>query len=68
MERFFAVAAIAAVLGLSACGSTDLERGVTGAAIGAGAASLTGNNPVVGAAVGGSVGVLCDNVAPQYCR
>ena len=53
---------------LAACGTTDLERGVTGAAIGAVVADVTGNSPVVGAAVGGSVGVICDDVTPDLCR
>ncbi|MBM9594159.1 hypothetical protein JM664_06495 [Rhodobacteraceae bacterium MCCB 386] len=41
---------------LAACGYTTTERVATGAAIGAGAAAVTENDPLVGAAVGGGLG------------
>lgn len=50
-----------AALGLAACGQTDLERGASGAAIGAGAAAVTDNDVGVGAAVGGLAGIFCDD-------
>lgn len=57
-----------ATLGLAACGDTDLERGVSGAAIGAVGAEVTGGNAVTGAAIGGAAGVLCDDLTPELCR
>ena len=61
------LAAVAATT-LGAWGDTDLERGVSGAAIGALAAEATGNDPVVGAAIGGTAGVLCDDVNIAGCN
>ena len=43
---------------LAACGDTYLERGTSGALIGAGAAAATDNDPLTGAAIGGTAGVL----------
>ncbi len=57
---------LALVLGAAACGQTDLERGASGAAIGAGIAAATDSDPVVGAAVGAGAGVLSDNVRRGY--
>ena len=67
MQKTFLVAIIA-TLGLAACGDSDLERGVSGAAIGAVGAELTGGDVVTGAAVGGAAGVLCDDLTPEICR
>jgi hypothetical protein len=47
---------IGLVLGLAACGQTDIERTASGAAIGAGVAAATDSDPLVGAAVGGAAG------------
>lgn len=48
-----------ALLGsLAACGDTYLERGASGALIGAGAAAATDNDVATGAVIGGGVGVL----------
>lgn len=58
----------AAVLALAACGDTDLERGVSGAAIGGVATAAVDGDVLLGALVGGGAGVLCDDVTPQYCR
>lgn len=68
MHRLLSTAALAAVFGLAACGDTDLERGVSGAAIGAVGAELTDSDPLVGAAIGGAAGVLCDDLTPEICR
>ncbi|MCC1492540.1 hypothetical protein [Cognatishimia sp. F0-27] len=57
-----------AALGLAACSGTDLERGIIGAAGGAFIADRTGGDPVVGAAIGGTAGVVCDDVTPQVCN
>ena len=67
MQKSFLIA-IVATLGLAACGDSDLERGVSGAAIGAVGAELTGGDVVTGAAVGGAAGVLCDDLTPELCR
>jgi hypothetical protein len=48
--------AFAALAALSACGDTMLERGVTGAAIGGGAAAVTGGSVGAGAAIGAGAG------------
>ena len=47
---------------MAACGQTDTERGVSGALLGAGAAAATDNDPLVGAALGGTAGVFADDV------
>lgn len=59
-----------AVLGfaIAACGNSDLERGLTGAAAGAVTAKVVGADPVVGAAIGGAAGALCDNAGVAGCR
>jgi len=64
--RLVSVAAVAAVLGLSACSPTpqDADRAATGAAIAAGTTLLTGGDSrdVAGAALlGGAAGALCDD-------
>ncbi|PIE11801.1 MAG: hypothetical protein CSA72_01395 [Rhodobacterales bacterium] len=46
---------------LGACQMSDTERGLVGAAGGAVVADATGNDPLIGAAIGGTAGVLCDN-------
>ena len=67
MQKTISLAAVAAIFALAACGDSDLERGVSGAAIGAVGAELVGGNVVTGAAVGGAAGVLCDDLAPELC-
>ena len=62
MRKTGTLIAVVAVLGLAACGDTDLERGVSGAAVGAVAASAVNGNVVTGAAVGAAAGVLCDDL------
>ena len=68
MDRFFTAAVLAVTLAVAGCGDTDLERGVTGAAIGAVGAQATGNDPLVGGAIGAGIGVICDDVTPDLCR
>ncbi len=62
MTRLLAPVALAALLGLAACGSDPLTRGVTGGLIGAGAgagvAAVTHGNVGTGALVGGGVGAV----------
>ena len=62
MFRTVTVLAFAAVLGLAACGDTDLERGLTGAAAGGVASNLLGGSFATGAVLGGAAGVVCDDV------
>lgn len=51
--------ALAALVGLSACGQTKTDRALSGGAIGAGAGAVGGallGHPAAGAAVGGAAG------------
>jgi hypothetical protein len=56
------LAALALIAPLAACGDTDIERGLTGAAGGVVAAELLDESLVTGAVLGGAAGVLCDDV------
>ncbi|MEM9427942.1 MAG: hypothetical protein AAGA32_00390 [Pseudomonadota bacterium] len=56
---------LALLCALAACGDTDLERGVTGAAIGATTATVYNANPVTGAIVGGAIGVVSDEIVDE---
>lgn len=62
MRKTISFFAVVAVLGLAACGDSDLERGVSGAAIGAVGAKALDGDVVTGAAVGAAAGVLCDDL------
>ncbi|OZA19717.1 MAG: hypothetical protein B7Y02_00505 [Rhodobacterales bacterium 17-64-5] len=53
---------LTAVLGLSACVSTDGERALVGAAGGAVISEATGGSVLTGALIGGAAGVVCDDV------
>jgi len=61
-------AAILGLLTVAACETSDLGR----AGIGAGSGYLidraVGGDGMVGAAVGASAGIVCDDVTPQYCN
>jgi hypothetical protein len=61
-------AAILGLLTVAACETSDLGC----AGIGAGSGYLidraVGGDGMVGAAVGASAGVVCDDVTPQYCN
>ncbi len=61
MQRKGWIVALIAMAGIASCGDTYLERGTSGALIGAGAAAATDNNPLTGAAIGGGAGVLTTN-------
>lgn len=55
----FACLAVAALLGLSACGTSTSDRAISGAGIGAGVGAVGGlivGAPVEGALIGGAVG------------
>lgn len=55
------IAAALLVATVAACGDTDTERALSGAAIGAVVADVLDENVVAGAAVGGAAGALCDD-------
>lgn len=60
MKYTFAIIASASLLALTACGESQNDRALSGAAIGAGAGAVTGalvaGSPAGGAAVGALVG------------
>jgi len=58
MNRIILV--VASLSALAACGDTFLERTVTGAAIGGGAAAVTGNDVATGVAIGAGAGAVSD--------
>lgn len=62
---------IAAILGLftvAACESSDLSRAGIGAGTGYLVDRAVGGDGMVGAAVGATAGVVCDDVTPQVCN
>ncbi|PRY94577.1 hypothetical protein BCF33_0169 [Hasllibacter halocynthiae] len=62
--RTVLAAALCAPL-LAACGTNDTERALTGAAGGALAAEVLDENLLTGAAVGGLIGAVSCDVAPN---
>ena len=62
MLKLRLLVAATAVVSLSACLDSDLERGLAGAAAGAVVADAVGVDPITGAIVGGTAGALCDEV------
>ncbi|MEL6516080.1 MAG: hypothetical protein AAFV31_04805 [Pseudomonadota bacterium] len=62
MQIYTAILGVAAVLALAGCGDTDLERGLSGAAVGAGASLVVDGDILTGAVIGGAAGVLCDDL------
>lgn len=64
MQKNFALLAVAAILGLSACSQgTDLERALVGAGAGCLAGEIIDDGEcLVGAAIGGAAGALADDV------
>jgi hypothetical protein len=60
MSRLVLVVASLSIL--AACGDTTLSRTASGAAIGAGAAAVTGNDVGTGAVIGGGAGLVSDVV------
>jgi hypothetical protein len=59
-----AVSALAFAAALSACGTTDVERAATGAAIGGAIAAGTGGNLAQGALYGAAAGAVSCSIAP----
>lgn len=59
MTKISGIVAICGVLAISACGQSDGERALTGAAMGAAAGQVISGDPVTGALVGGAAGATC---------
>lgn len=66
MTRFLAIAALAGTTAIAGCtqgiNPTDTDRALIGAGVGATIASVSGENVVKGAAIGGAAGALCNDV------
>ncbi|PWJ16922.1 hypothetical protein [Jannaschia seohaensis] len=67
---FRAILALSTTLALAACNTgaidTDAERGLAGAAIGAGTSAVLDGSVAGGAVAGAAAGVFCDDVGA--CR
>jgi hypothetical protein len=59
-----ALAVLSFAAALSACGTTDVERAATGAAIGGAVAAATDGNLAEGALYGAALGAVSCSVAP----
>ena len=66
MRKLFVIAALAGATAAAGCtqgiNPTDTDRALIGAGVGATSASVSGENVLKGAAIGGTAGVLCDDV------
>ena len=62
MQKLMAILGVTATVALAGCGDTDLERGLSGAAVGAGASLVVDGDILTGAVIGGAAGVLCDDL------
>lgn len=67
MRKIISFAAVAAVLGLSACGDTMGEQALIGAGVGAGTAVVLDADPLAGAAIGAGGNVLYCDQNPRKC-
>ena len=56
------------VFGLSGCLENDTQRGLAGAAGGAGIGGATGGSPVTGAVIGGAAGYFCKDLNVPGCQ
>lgn len=67
MKTLIVIAALAGSTAVAGCtqgiNPTDTDRALIGAGVGATIASVSGESVVKGAAIGGTAGVLCDDVA-----
>ncbi|MGR3541204.1 MAG: hypothetical protein ACU0BS_07225 [Hasllibacter sp.] len=63
--RIKIIAGALAALGLTACGTTDTERALTGAVAGGLVAEVADENVVAGAAAGGLIGALSCDLVPN---
>ena len=66
MSKFLAIAALVGATAVAGCtqgiNPTDTDRALIGAGVGATIASVSGENVVKGAAIGGAAGALCNDV------
>lgn len=66
MFKFLAISALVGTTALAGCtqgiNPTDTDRALIGAGVGATIASVSGENVVKGAAIGGAAGALCNDV------
>ncbi len=67
MRRTVSFVALAAILGLAACGDTFGEQALIGAGVGAGTAVVLDQDPLAGAAIGGGANVLYCQNNPGSC-
>lgn len=65
MTKFLAIAALVGATAIAGCtqgiNPTDTDRALIGAGVGATIASVSGENVVKGAAIGGAAGALCND-------
>lgn len=66
MFKFLSIAALVGTTAIAGCtqgiNPTDTDRALIGAGVGATIASVSGENVVKGAAIGGAAGALCNDV------
>lgn len=66
MSKLLAIAALAGATAVAGCtqgiNPTDTDRALIGAGVGATVASVSGENVLKGAAIGGAAGALCNDV------
>ncbi|MGZ3216391.1 YMGG-like glycine zipper-containing protein [Paracoccus sp. T5] len=66
MSKLLAIAALVGATAVAGCtqgiNPTDTDRALIGAGVGATIASVSGENVVKGAAIGGAAGALCNDV------
>ena len=66
MSKFLALAALVGATAVAGCtqgiNPTDTDRALIGAGVGATVASVSGENVLKGAAIGGAAGALCNDV------
>ncbi|MEM1130007.1 MAG: hypothetical protein AAGH83_05720 [Pseudomonadota bacterium] len=59
MSTTLKIAGVCALLGLAACGQSDIERTATGAVIGGAVGQVVAGDPATGALIGGAAGATC---------
>ena len=59
MSKPITVLGLVALLGLAACGESDIERTATGAVIGGAAGQVLAGDAKTGALIGGAAGATC---------
>jgi osmotically inducible lipoprotein OsmB len=66
MSKLLAIAALVGTTAIAGCtqgiNPTDTDRALIGAGVGATVASVSGENVLKGAAIGGAAGALCNDV------